>query len=339
MGLFKKAERKKAFLKIAITGVSGSGKTYSALQLAQGLGGKIAMIDTENGSGELYSSLCDYDVAPMSAPFTPEKYIDYIHEAEQAGYNVLIIDSLSHAWAGEGGILDFVDKKVATTRSGNSFTAWKDATPKQNRLIDAILQSKMDVIVCMRSKQAYEIVENDKGKKMPVKMGLAPIQRDGLEYEFTVMFDISVERHMAVANKDRTGLFVDWCDVITPQTGKNIRQWSDSGAEITENKYVKLEHGKAYVLTRNGMTDIVELSYEQLEQLLKVPSYGLAHNAIRERLELIDAMQEDMPETKEAEFTPPAEPIDTQDFSVEEIEAAVSEEPNLLDVVEQEKVS
>lgn len=164
MGLFKKAERKKAFLKIAITGVSGSGKTYSALQLAQGLGDKIAMIDTENGSGELYSNLCEYDVAPMSAPFTPEKYIDYIHEAEQAGYNVLIIDSLSHAWAGEGGVLDFVDKKAATTRSGNSFTAWKDATPKQNRLVDAILQAKMDVIVCMRSKQAYEIVENEKAK-------------------------------------------------------------------------------------------------------------------------------------------------------------------------------
>ncbi|WP_423806808.1 AAA family ATPase, partial [Phascolarctobacterium succinatutens] len=104
--MFKKAERKKAFLKIAITGVSGSGKTYSALQLAQGLGDKIAMIDTENGSGELYSNLCEYDVAPMAAPFTPEKYIDYIHEAEQAGYNVLIIDSLSHAWAGEGGVLD-----------------------------------------------------------------------------------------------------------------------------------------------------------------------------------------------------------------------------------------
>lgn len=112
MSLFNRAERKKAFLKIAITGVSGSGKTYSALQLAQGLGGKIAMIDTENGSGELYSSLCDYDVAPMSAPFSPEKYIEYIHEAEQAGYSVLIIDSLSHAWAGEGGLLEFVDKKL-----------------------------------------------------------------------------------------------------------------------------------------------------------------------------------------------------------------------------------
>lgn len=317
MGLFKKAERKKAFLKIAITGVSGSGKTYSALQLAQGLGDKIAMIDTENGSGELYSNLCEYDVAPMTAPFTPEKYIDYIHEAEQAGYNVLIIDSLSHAWAGEGGVLDFVDKKAATTRSGNSFTAWKDATPKQNKLVDAILQAKMDVIVCMRSKQAYEIVENEKGKKMPMKMGLAPIQRDGLEYEFTVMFDISLERHMAAATKDRTGLFVDWCEVITPQTGKKIRQWCDSGVEITENKFVKLEYGKAYVRTRNGMTDIVELTYEQLEQLLQAPNYSLAHNAIRERLELIEAAQAEIPEMKEQQ----------EDFSAAEIEEAANAKP------------
>lgn len=321
MGLFKKAERKKAFLKIALTGVSGSGKTYSALQLAQGLGEKIAMIDTENGSGELYSSLCDYDVAPMEAPFTSEKFIDYIHEAEHDGYNVLIIDSLSHAWAGEGGILDFVNKKAASTQSRNSFTAWKDATPKQNKLVDTILQAKMDVIVCIRSKQAYEIVENEKGKKTPMKIGLAPIQRDGLEYEFTVIFDISLDRHMATVTKDRTGMFVDWCDVITPQTGKQIRQWSDSGVEITENKFAKLEHGKCYVRTREGMKDIAELTYSQLEQLLKVSNYSLAHNAIRERLELIDAMQTNIPEAQE---------VKQDDFSAEEIEAAAQEQTKEL---------
>lgn len=293
MSLFNRAERKKAFLKIAITGVSGSGKTYSALQLAQGLGGKIAMIDTENGSGELYSSLCDYDVAPMSAPFSPEKYIEYIHEAEQAGYSVLIIDSLSHAWAGEGGLLEFVDKKAAASRSGNSFTAWKDATPKQNRLIDAILQSKMDIIVCMRSKQAYEIIENDRGKKMPTKMGLAPIQRDGLEYEFTIMFDIGIERHMATATKDRTGMFKDWSDVISPQVGEMIRTWSNGGADVTEDGYVKIEQEKVMVRTRNGLTDIVTLSYEQMQQLLASSKYALAHKAIRERIDNIDAMQEE----------------------------------------------
>lgn len=324
--LFRRAERKKAFLKIAITGVSGSGKTYSALQLAQGLGGKIAMIDTENGSGELYSTLCDYDVAPMKAPFSPEKYIDYIHEAENAGYNVLIIDSLSHAWAGEGGLLDFIDKKTSSSTSRNSFTAWKEATPKQNRLVDTILQAKMNVIVCMRSKQAYEIVENDKGKKTPMKMGLAPIQRDGLEYEFTIMFDISLDRHMAVATKDRTGLFVDWCDLITPRIGKKIREWSDSGAEITENKYVRLEHGKAYVLTSSGMTDIVTLSYEQLEKLLSLPKYGLAHNAIREWLDLLEAAQEDIPTMKDAEFT------------AEEIEATADVTQEALDFIDNDEI-
>lgn len=319
MSLFKKAERKKAFLKIAITGVSGSGKTYSALQLAQGLGGKIAMIDTENGSGELYSSLCDYDVAPMEAPFSPEKYIEYIKEAEKAGYNVLIIDSLSHAWAGEGGVLEFVDKKTASSNSRNSFTAWKEATPKQNKMIDAILQAKMDVIVCMRSKQAYEIVENDKGKKTPTKMGLAPIQRDGLEYEFTIMFDIGIERHMAIATKDRTGLFIDWCDVITPAAGRRIREWSDSGADITENKYVKLENGKAYVLTMAGWTDIVTLSEEQLAQLLEKQSYSLAHNAIRERLELLkEFTQECLQEHQQ-------EALNTEEFSAEEIEKSVGQ--------------
>lgn len=293
MSLFNKAERKKAFLKIAITGVSGSGKTYSALQLAQGLGGKIAMIDTENGSGELYSNLCDYDVAPMAAPFSPEKYVDYIHEAEKSGYNVLIIDSLSHAWTGEGGLLEFVDKKSAASRSGNSFTAWKDATPKQNRLIDAILQSKMDVIVCMRSKQAYEVIENERSKKMPMKMGLAPIQRDGIEYEFTLMFDIGIERHMATATKDRTGMFKDWCDIITPQAGAMIKAWANGGAEITEDDYVKIDQEKVLVKTRNGFTDIVSLSYEQLQQLLASPKYALAHKTIEERINAIDAMQKE----------------------------------------------
>lgn len=110
--MFKKAERKRIFVKMALCGVSGSGKTYSALLLAQGLGGKIAMIDTENGSGELYSDLCEYDAAQLEPPFSPMKFINAIKEAEAEGYNVLIIDSLSHAWSGQGGILEMVEKKV-----------------------------------------------------------------------------------------------------------------------------------------------------------------------------------------------------------------------------------
>lgn len=295
MGLFKKAERKKAFLKIGITGVSGSGKTYSALLLAQGLGGKIAMIDTENGSGELYSNLCDYDVAPMEAPFTPQKYVEYIKAAEEAGYNVLIIDSLSHAWSGEGGVLEMVDKVSAASRSGNSFSAWKDITPAQNKMVNAILQSKMDIIVCMRSKQAYEIVENDRGKKAPVKIGLAPVQREGLEYEFTVMFDIAVEKHIATTSKDRTGLFASFCDVITPEVGRQIREWSESGATFVADKFVTIKGDTVTVLTKVGMIDIKDLPTETLEKMAQAPQYQLAHAAIRDLLAAWQA-EEEIPE-------------------------------------------
>ena len=138
-----------------------------------------------------------------------------------------------------------------------------------------------------------EIIENDRGKKMPTKMGLAPIQRDGLEYEFTIMFDIGIERHMATATKDRTGMFKDWCDVISPQVGEMIRTWSNGGADVAEDGYVKIEQEKVMVRTRNGLTDIVTLSYEQMQQLLASSKYALAHKAIRERVDNIDAMQEE----------------------------------------------
>lgn len=291
MTLFRRAERRKAFLKIAMCGVSGSGKTYSALCLAQGMGSKIAMVDTENGSGEMYSDLCEYDVAALEPPFTPEKYINAIREAEAAGYDVLIIDSLSHAWSGQGGILEMVDKKAASSRSGNSYTAWRDVTPKHNQLVDAILQSKLDVIVTMRSKTAYEMQDNEKGKKTPVKIGLAPIQRDGVEYEFTIVFDIAVERHIASTSKDRTGLFNEFCDVITSEVGKRIKEWANGGADAPIKpaetqaqtiSFVRIEDGDVKVLTKKeGYKSIYELPMEMLEKIGTHPNYVEAHEAIK----------------------------------------------------------
>ena len=159
--MFKKAERKKARLRLGITGPAGSGKTFSALLIAQGLGGKTALLDTEHGSGELYSHLMDYDVADLTPPFTPSRYIELIKEAESKGYDILIIDSLSHAWQGEGGILDMHDRASAATR--NSFAAWREITPHHNALVEAILQSSIHIIATMRSKTAYEVT-NDNGK-------------------------------------------------------------------------------------------------------------------------------------------------------------------------------
>lgn len=237
--MFKKAERKRSKLRLALCGPSGSGKTYSALQMAFGMGGKVALIDTENGSASLYSHLGEFDVCEIAPPFTVQKYIEAIKGAEQAGYDVLVVDSLTHAWAGQGGLLEEVDKRASSSKSHNSYAAWRDVTPMHNRLVDTILQSNLHMIVTMRSKTAYEMEKDANGKVAPVKKGMAPIQRDGLEYEFTVVLDLDNQKHVAEAGKDRTGLFDGKVFVPTQETGKELIEWLDSGSEPSINQNQK----------------------------------------------------------------------------------------------------
>ena len=224
---FRKAERKQAKLRLAITGPAGSGKTYSALLIAFGIGGRIAMIDTENGSGDLYANLGEYDICSLSAPYDVRRYIQLIHEAEQAGYGTIIIDSLSHAWSGEGGLLDLQSKVAASSKSGNSYTAWRQVTPLHNRLIDAILGSSCHIIATMRSKTEYLQTENERGYKEIRKVGLAPVQREGMDYEFGTVFDLTTN-HTATVSKDRTGLFDGSVFTITEDTGKMLLQWLEN---------------------------------------------------------------------------------------------------------------
>lgn len=231
MSLFQKATRKKAKLRLALIGPSGSGKTYSALELATGLGGRIALIDTERGSGDLYADRFVYDTLQLEPPFTPQKYIQAIQAAEAEGYNVVIIDSLSHAWAGEGGILDIHDNATKSSRSSNGYMAWKDVTPQHERIINAILGASLHVIGTIRTKTAYEVVEDERGKKAPKRIGLAPIQRQGMEYEFTCVLDLAVDSHVASASKDRTGMFDGQHFVITERTGEQLLAWLDAGEE------------------------------------------------------------------------------------------------------------
>lgn len=222
---FRKAERKKAKLRLALVAPSGHGKTYSSLLIAKGLGGKIAVIDTENGSGDLYAGIADYDIITMNAPYMPEKYIAAIKAAEDAGYDVLIIDSLSHAWSGEGGLLD-QQGKIADSGKGNSYTAWRTITPKHNQLVETILSSKLHVITTLRAKTEY-IIEDENGRKTPKKVGLAPVQRDGLEYEFTVVMDID-KNHVASTSKDRTGIFDGQFVKLDEKVGGQLKAWLDN---------------------------------------------------------------------------------------------------------------
>jgi hypothetical protein len=296
---FRKAKRNKAKLRLALCGPAGSGKTYSALLLALGLApeGRIALIDTEHGSGELYAQLMDYDVAPLSPPFTPTRYMDLIRQAEQDRYEVLIIDSLSHAWSGEGGILDMHDKAAAASRSGNSFTAWREVTPQHNALVETILGADLDIIITMRTKTAYDLVDDGNGKKKPIKIGLAPVQRDGLEYEFTVVMDLSVEGHVATATKDRTSLFDGQHFVPVPATGETLREWLETGEGQQAGSQGLLQELKSHV---DGIGSIPHLNNWWRAHSGEI---GLLPSADQEALRAYcadrkEAIQEDLPKRR-----------------------------------------
>ena len=239
----RKAERKKAKLRLGISAPSGAGKTYSSLLMAYGITGdweKVGLIDTENGSGDLYAHLGEYSVVPIEAPFTPDKYIKAIKLFEENGFEVVIIDSLTHAWAGEGGILDIQAAKTAASRSGNSYTAWREVTPQHNALVNTILQSKCHIIATMRAKTEYIQEKNDNGKTEIKKVGLAPIQRDGMEYEFTVMLDLGLN-HVATASKDRTSLFDGQYFKPGEDTGRKLLEWLETGVDPEKKRREVLE--------------------------------------------------------------------------------------------------
>ncbi|MBS1684400.1 MAG: AAA family ATPase [Bacteroidetes bacterium] len=216
------AKRSKAKIKVGLQGPSGGGKTYSALLLAKGLVGdwsKIAVIDTENHSADLYSHLGNYNVLHLEAPFTPERYISAIEACEKSGMQAIVVDSISHEWEGTGGILS-----IHSTMVGNSFTNWSKLTPRHNEFIQKILQSPAHIIATIRTKQDYVLSEKN-GKQVPEKIGLKGVTREGMDYELTIVFDININHHSR-ASKDRTGLFDKVPEfVITEKTGQRILQW------------------------------------------------------------------------------------------------------------------
>jgi hypothetical protein len=198
--MFTPAKKKEGLLRLAITGISSSGKTYTSLAIATWLGGKIAVLDTENDSASLYANDFKFDSDVMEAPYHPQKYIDAIHEAERAGYGTLIIDSLTHVWKGEGGILSIVNGITASSRSGNSAIAWNDAgDPLYEKLIDAIIHSKINIIGTIRSKQKHVMELDEKTNKNKLtRVGVRPIQREDFEFEFDLVFDMGLDNKATV---------------------------------------------------------------------------------------------------------------------------------------------
>lgn len=229
MSGFKKATKAAAKLRLGLIGPAGSGKTMTALRIAAGLGGPVAVIDTERGSASLYAGErgLDFDVIELDT-YGVERFTDAIKAAADGGYATLVIDSLSHAWSGKDGILELVDRKSKASQSGNNFGAWRDATPQHNKLVDAILGAPLHVICTLRSKVEY-VVENVGGRNQVRKVGLQPVQRDGLEYEFTVVGDVTQD-HDLVVTKTRAAFLKD--AVIREageDLGRQLAAWLSDG--------------------------------------------------------------------------------------------------------------
>lgn len=228
----KQSERKQVKLRLGLSGASGFGKTKSALLLAYGMTGdwsKIAVIDTENSSASLYSDLGNFKVLDLSAPYSPERYIQAIDLCEKSNISVIIIDSVSHEWNGSGGCLDVHEKL------GGRFQDWANVTPRHQAFIDKILQSQCHIITTTRRKMDYSLDIGSNGKTQVVKHGTKEITRDGFEYELTVNFELINENHLAKASKDRTSLFANKPEfVITIETGRKILEWCNSGTNLQD---------------------------------------------------------------------------------------------------------
>jgi len=248
----KKAQKKQVKLKMGISGASGFGKTYSALLLAYGITGswdKIAVIDTENESASLYSDLGDYNVLPINAPYSPERYIEAINTCVDANMEVVIIDSMTHEWDGEGGCLDIQSKL------GGRYQDWAKVTPRHNAFIQKILQSPIHVITTARRKQDYALTNDSSGKLKVEKAGTKEVTREGYEYELTLNFELINDQHLAKASKDRTGLFMNEAEfIITPETGKTLLNWANSGEDNNTKVITLLKQAKS----REELEKIVE---------------------------------------------------------------------------------
>lgn len=284
--VFEKATRAKSKARIAITGPSGSGKTLSALYLAFGITGswdKVALIDTEHERARNYAQDKERGVGQflwqsLTPPYSPDRYIDYVRSAAEivGSDGVVIVDSFSHAWDNEGGVLD-IKSEIAKRSDKNDYTAWDEAGKIQNNLVNTILSVNCHTIVTMRAKMAYAMEINDRGKTVPVKIGLAPIQRDNTEYEFDIVFQLNRE-HIASLSKDTT--FLDtWSGVITPELGKQLGDWFNIGEDVP-----RCADCGAVIMSASGRTvkQIVDGTVKNYGRQLCMPCVAKVINAMKE---------------------------------------------------------
>jgi len=263
----RRARRSATKLRLLLTGPSGSGKTWGALQIARGLGGRCVVIDTEEGSSDLYDHLHDFDVIDLKPPFTPERYIEAITAAEDAGYEVIIVDSVTHCWSGPGGCLELLEDVAKAQFRGNTWSAFSVITPRWRAFVDKLLRSPAHVICSGRSKTETAQVD-DHGRKKVAKLGMKLEARDGLEFEFTLVLDLIHDGHYATVSKDRTGLFAGDPKPITVETGKRIAEWLAGGQAVAATDDQAVVDGAAKAIDAAATMQRLDLLAQTIDQRL-----------------------------------------------------------------------
>lgn len=263
---FVPAEKSQLKARVLISGAAGSGKTMAALELASTLGSRVAVIDTENGSAALYSDKYKFEMLNLQPPYPPEDFVQAIKVAENSGFDVIVIDGITPEWSGTGGCLDL------HTKLGGRFQDWAKITPRHRSFIQKILECSTHIICTCRSKQGYAM---DEQSKKVTKLGMAPEQRDGLDYEMTLVFNIINQSHLAEATKDRTGLFDGKQFLISKNTGLEILEWLNSGTPakspmptITDVRNLLISAGvKSLPDFKKVMMQVLGEEYNALEDL------------------------------------------------------------------------
>ena len=280
---FKKAVREDIFVKVCTIAPSGGGKSYSTLRMATGFAKalskktgqeeRIAYIGTEKSRDKYYANEFDYDIDQIKKDYAPENYIDKIEDALDAGYKIIVIDSISHEWVGTGGCLEIHSKM-----SGNSYTNWNKVTPRHNKLMDLILDCDAHVIVTVRGKDKYAMEEVN-GKQVVTKLNLGYQQRDDFEYLFTVSLNIDKDTHTFTSLKDNTHLFENRNEVLTEKDGANLLDWASNGD--IKAKREELEKSKEEAKAKIAMNEeneakkIVEEKQEKNKKQQKLPKQSL----------------------------------------------------------------
>lgn len=297
MSRFTKAERKKAKLRLALTGVSGCGKTYSALRIATGMGGNIAVIDTEHDSSSLYASEFSFSSINLDN-HSPESYIKAIDDAENEGFDIVIIDSLSHVWTFCKNEVDVVASK---SFKGNSWAAWSKVTPRYDALIQRMIQSSVHVIVTMRAKtETAQIEEN--GRKKVIKLGMKTEMRDGIEYEFTTVIDIDHSTNGAAVSKDRTHVFKGKENLpLDESIGQDLMAWLMGGIDepLVDDNQLKALNNMMLTITHEGALKKVKATYPDLSKI-KAKDYEFVADKFHGLIEWQASQQ------------PPSQPIENQ---------------------------